>query len=128
MVFASVIVVGLGFMFKKGGERIQEVVEEKSDVADVRFATVIDLIYAVILYVFKIQSKVPMSTTWVFVGLLAGREMAMAIRKSNSNNRGIKAAIQLMAKDLLYVAIGFIVSLILAAAINPVVRVAMFGF
>ena len=128
MAFASVIVVGLGFMFKKGGERIQEVVEEKSDVADVRSATVIDLIYAVILYVFKIQSKVPMSTTWVFVGLLAGREMAMAIRKSNSNNRGIKAAIQLMAKDLLYVAIGFIVSLILAAAINPVVRVAMFGF
>ena len=69
-----------------------------------------------------------MSTTWVFVGLLAGREMAMAIRKSNSNNRGIRGAMQLMAKDLLYVAIGFIVSLILAAAINPVTRVAMFGF
>ena len=128
MAFSAVIVVGLGIMFKKGGERIQEVVEEKSDVADVRSATVIDLIYAVILYVFKIQSKVPMSTTWVFVGLLAGREMAMAIRKSNSNNRGIRGAMQLMAKDLLYVAIGFIVSLILAAAINPVTRVAMFGF
>ena len=126
--FAGIIVVGLGFMFKKGGERIQEVVEEKSDVVDVRSATVIDLIYATILYVFKIQSKVPMSTTWVFVGLLAGREMAMAIRKSNSNGRGIRGAMQLMAKDLFYVTVGFIVSLILAAAINPSVRLAMFGF
>ena len=126
--FASVIVVGLGFMFKKGGERIQEVVEEKSDVADVRFATVIDLTYAIILYVFKIQSKVPMSTTWVFMGLLAGREIAMAIRKSNSNGRGVKGAIQLMAKDMLYVTAGFIVSLILAAVINPSARMTMFGF
>ena len=69
-----------------------------------------------------------MSTTWVFVGLLAGREIAIAIRKSNSNDRGIRGAVQLMAKDLFYVTVGFIVSLILAAVINPAARMTMFGF
>jgi len=62
------------------------------------------------------------------MGLLAGREIAMAIRKSNSNGRGVKGAIQLMAKDMLYVTAGFIVSLILAAVINPSARMTMFGF
>ena len=79
LIFTSTILLGLGILFKMGGEKIQKVVEEKSDVSDIRAATTINFIYAAILYIFKIQSKVPMSTTWVFIGLLAGREIAMAI-------------------------------------------------
>ena len=43
--------IGLGILFRSGGERIQRVVDEKSNVVDVRAATVIDLLYAVILFV-----------------------------------------------------------------------------
>lgn len=125
--FASVIFLGLGLLFRMGGEKIQEVVDEKSDVVDVRPATIIDLLYSIILYVFKFSSKVPMSTTWVFVGLLAGREIAMAARGANTDGRTSKEAIRLAIRDLVYVTIGFAISLLLAAAINPAVADALFG-
>ena len=110
-----------------GGERIQEVVDEKSDVVDVRAATVIALVYSVILYIFKIQSQIPMSTTWVFVGLLGGRELAMAVRGAVEGKNPRQRALKIMGRDLLYVTIGFVVALILASAINPVVREGFFG-
>lgn len=116
-VFVGVVVAGLGLLFKLGGDRIQQVVEEKSSVQDVRSATVIDFVYAVILYIFKIQSKVPMSTTWVFIGLLGGRELAMAIRGASGGT--VKDAAKLLGRDLLYTTIGLLVSLAIAAAVNP---------
>ena len=61
----GVIFAGLGLpLFWQGGERIQKVVEEKSNVVDVRAATVIDsALRSPLLYVFKVQSDIPMSTT-----------------------------------------------------------------
>lgn len=125
--FAGVIFVGLGILLWQGGEKVQAVVDEKADVVDVRAATTINLIYAAILYIFKVQSNVPMSTTWVFVGLLAGRELAMALRNSGSEGRSLRFAAKLVFKDLFYVTIGFIVALTVAAAINPIVRDALFA-
>ena len=114
-------------MFARGGEKIQRVVDEKSDVFDVRPATIIDLLYAAILFVFKIWSKVPMSTTWVFVGLLAGREIAMTARRAGNGDRSLREAFRLAGRDLLYVTVGFVISLILASAINPVIREGLFN-
>ncbi|MEZ4338813.1 MAG: hypothetical protein R3B82_19520 [Sandaracinaceae bacterium] len=126
--FAGVVFLGLGVLFYMGGERVQEVVDEKSEVVDVRSATMIDLVYGIILYVFKVQSEVPMSTTWVFVGLLGGRELAMALRKTSG--RGVKETARMMAKDITYVSVGLLVSLVLAYAVNDAFREqihAMFG-
>jgi hypothetical protein len=125
--FCVTIFGGLGLLFWQGGERIQEVVDEKSDVVDVRSATVIDLVYTVILYVFKEHSNVPMSTTWVFIGLLGGRELAMSLRGAAEGDRTVKHALKLMGRDLLYATIGFIVALLLAAAVNPVAREGLFS-
>ena len=126
--FMSVIFFGLGLLFYKRGEAIQEVVNEKQGVEDVRSATTIVFVYAIILYVFKIVSKVPMSTTWVFIGLLAGRELACALRRKmqHSNEAPFKAARKMVLKDLKAVSIGFIFSIFLAAMINPVVGDALF--
>ena len=122
LIFTSTILLGLGILFKMGGEKIQKVVEEKSDVSDIRAATTINFIYAAILYIFKIQSKVPMSTTWVFIGLLAGREIAMAITAAKNSGKNFDSAFKLMRKDLIAVIIGFIISLILASFANPIIR------
>ncbi|MEM9860572.1 MAG: hypothetical protein AAF938_03050 [Myxococcota bacterium] len=121
--FCGIITLGLGLLFRAGGERVQAVVDEKSSVHDVRAATAVDFIYAVILYIFKIESKIPMSTTWVFIGLLAGRELAMSLRKTSGRGRG--AAFALIRKDLTYVTIGLIVSLTLAFAVNENFRNAL---
>ena len=114
--FLTPIVFGLGFLLKKGGAKIQQIVDEKSKVSDLRSATIMDVIYAIILFYFKIHSKIPMSTTWVFLGLLSGREIAMSIRKTSSRN--IMGAIKMSAKDTGLALIGLAISFIIAILCN----------
>jgi len=78
MMFAisAIFVGGLWFMFREGGGKIQNIVLEKHNTRYVRSATIIDAVYWVILFFFKELNDIPMSTTWVFVGLLCGRELA----------------------------------------------------
>ena len=120
--FTSIVVVGLGLLLYYKGGRIQKIVTEKSVVTDVRFATLIDLIYCVILFYFKLHSKVPMSTTWVFIGLLAGRELGMAIMRTGDNN--IWKAVKLGVKDASYALIGLVISIAIAIGVNDQLTVA----
>jgi len=124
-VYAGFVFLGLGFLFFLKGDKIQQIVNEKSNVTDVRAATIVDLVYAIILFYFKIYSKVPMSTTWVFIGLLAGRELAIAIGKhgkAKKRNAWLFRAFKLARKDVFKALFGLIVSLILAIIINKGVR------
>jgi phosphate/sulfate permease len=124
-VYAGFVFLGLGFLFYMKGDKIQTIITEKTDVTDVRAATIVDLVYAVILFYFKMYNKVPMSTTWVFIGLLAGREVAIALGKNaKAKKRGewVIRAFNLAGKDILKATIGLIVSLILAFVINKGVR------
>ena len=114
--FTTIVVIGLGLLLYHKGGRIQKIVTEKSVVTDVRFATLIDLIYCVILFYFKLHSKVPMSTTWVFIGLLAGRELGMAIMKTG--DKSIWNAIKLGFKDMSYALIGLVISIAIAIGVN----------
>jgi phosphate/sulfate permease len=103
------------------GDRIQSVVNEKTRVTDVRAATLVDLVYAIILFYFKMANNIPMSTTWVFIGLLGGREIAIALAKSKKLEKrklNIMRALYLTRKDLTKATIGLIVSLIMALIIN----------
>lgn len=117
IIFAASIFLGLGFLFYKRGAKMQEIVSEKTDLSDVRSATVVDLVYAFILLLFINVSTIPMSTTWVFIGLLGGRELAKAISKSSvkqNNERVLKAVL----KDLMLAGLGFVISIILALLSN----------
>lgn len=118
-VFALYIFFGLGILFYLRGDKIQKVVTEKSDVRDIRSATIIDFVYAAILYYFKIKSQIPMSTTWVFIGLLAGREIAMTFTDARGKGKPLKTSLKLIGKDAGYAMIGLAVSIALAIAINP---------
>jgi hypothetical protein len=121
--FALYIFFGLGLLFYLKGDRIQSIVSEKSMVTEVRSATVIDFVYALILYYFKFQSAIPMSTTWVFIGLLGGRELARSITdgsgKGDNSGNTIATAFRFIIKDASYALIGLIVSIMLAVSINP---------
>lgn len=124
-IYSGFVFLGLGFLFYLKGDKIQDIVNEKSNVTDVRAATIVDLVYAVILFYFKMYSNVPMSTTWVFIGLLAGRELAIAIGKhgnTKKRNAWRVRAFRLARKDIFKALIGLIVSLILAIIINEGVR------
>ncbi|WP_242926283.1 hypothetical protein [Pontibacter vulgaris] len=125
--FTGFIFLGLGFLFYKKGDKIQNVINEKSEVRDVRSATIIDLVYSLILYYFKEVNNIPMSTTWVFVGLLAGRELGMRLRAHDSTEKFAKT-FNLIFKDIISVTIGLIISIILAVAINPVIQEEIMNF
>lgn len=105
----------IGFIMYKRGGSIQVVVTEKTDITDVRAATIIDFVYAIVLLVFKQWSNIPMSTTWVFLGLLAGREIALALFtvKPGVYWRTTK----LVGKDIVRASMGLLISLLIVLAI-----------
>lgn len=114
--FAGALFIGLGLLLYYKGGRIQKIVTEKSVVTDVRFATLVDFVYCIILFYFKLYSQVPMSTTWVFIGLLGGRELGMALRRSGSNS--VSKSIKLILKDFSFAMIGLVVSIAIAIGVN----------
>ena len=125
LVVSSFIFFGLGLLFYLRGDRIQKIVTEKTDIIDVRAATVVDFIYACLLYYLKVISTIPISTTWVFIGLLGGREFAINIKLYSKGNY-IKA-LKMISKDALYAGIGLAVSLALALSINENMRDQLFN-
>lgn len=75
----AVIIVMLAVTFANRGGPVQKILKSKSAVTDIRSATIIDFTFAGLLYYFKEVSNVPMSTTWVFLGLIAGREFGFSL-------------------------------------------------
>ncbi len=126
--FISFIFFGLGLLFYLRGDKIQKIITEKSDVADVRGATIIDLVYASILYFFKILNSIPMSTTWVFIGLLGGREISMSLSKGYKKKNSMRISLRLVSKDILFAFIGMLVSIILAIAVNERIQQQLLEF
>ena len=119
MILVSLVfVIGLGYMFREGGGKIQNIVIEKHNTRYVRSATIIDGVYWLILFFFKELNDIPMSTTWVFVGLLCGRELAMA---TMTGKEKFKTVFPLVTKDFLKMMIGLGASVGVVLAIHYVI-------
>lgn len=97
----------IGYIFYSKGGAIQSIVKSKTNTQDIRSATIIDLTFAVILFFFKELNNIPMSTTWVFLGLLAGREIAIKYFGYGSVGN---ATLQDVGKDLAKVFFGLGIS------------------
>lgn len=124
LAYTLFIFFGLGLLFYLKGDKIQQIVTEKSGVTDIRAATIVDLIYAILLFYFKVINTTPISTTWVFIGLLGGRELAISFTKKRKKkrNKSLAASLKMVGRDLGYATIGLIISFILAIAINETIR------
>jgi len=115
IVFIILLVVGLAHLFYTRGGKIQEIVSSKSGTRFSRSATIIDFVYAIILWFFKEYNNLPMSTTWVFVGLLCGRELA--VYRSFSNKEGIKEVFPMLVGDFIKMLVGLALSVALVAVV-----------
>ena len=109
-------VLGLGYIFYNRGGKIQDIVLDKQSTKYVRSATMIDLVYAFLLLYFKQMNNIPMSTTWVFVGLLCGRELALNTGLTKKGN--LKTIFPIVAKDFLKLIAGLLVSVAIVLAIH----------
>lgn len=128
-----------GYIFREKGGKIQRVVTAKTNTLDVRSATFIDLLYGLVLLFFKVDyipklfaamdlavpwpEKMPMSTTWVFLGLLAGREVGIALRLNlRKKNKVSNLIFRDAGKAFLGSAIAVVLALFLPTFIKPVVQ------
>jgi len=112
LIFATALMLVLvAYIFATRGGEIQKIVLSKTNTTDIRAATLVDFIYGIILFIFKEMSNVPMSTTWVFLGLLAGREIAIAYVAGLRNRM---EALGDIWTDILRAGFGLIISVLLA--------------
>ena len=118
VIISMVFVFGLWWMFRERGGKIQNIVLEKHNTRYVRSATIIDGVYWVILFFFKELNDIPMSTTWVFVGLLCGRELAMA---TMTGKQKFKVVFPLVGKDFFKMMIGLGASVGVVLAIHYII-------
>lgn len=106
----------VGFVLRRRGGAIQQIVTEKADITDVRSATMIDFVYAIVLLFFKEWNNLPMSTTWVFLGLLAGREIALTML--SRKEEPYKTTARLVGKDIMRASFGLLISLLIVLFIS----------
>ena len=125
--FIGFIFLGIGLLFYLRGDRMQQLVNEKAGIKDIRAAALVDLVYMTILFYFKNLNNLPMSTTWVFIGLLGGRELAIGLTKRTvkKRSRAVKKSLKFIRRDLQHAFIGLAISIILAILVNPIIQEAI---
>lgn len=122
LLFGLVVLVALqGYIFYSKGGEIQKIVTSKTNTVDIRSATIIDFLYAVVLAIFKFNlfqiaafEDLPMSTTWVFLGLLAGRELSI---RWQLYSRQITPTLRNVGGDVGKALVGLVVSVVVALVI-----------
>lgn len=105
----GLITLALVIIVRTNGGTIQEVVSEKSDIKWSKAATIVDLVYASVLVVFQQWSNMPMSTTWVFLGLLAGREIIL--HNMTRRDKPYLETFRQVGKDVMLASLGLAVSI-----------------
>ena len=117
--------VGLCILIVIGGGPIQGVLRSKTNTSDLRSATLIDFMFGLCLLYKAFLSSFPLSTTWVFLGLLAGRELALRIReleqKTVFTNQTYGSLSSVIGSDFGKASVGLIVSLVIALGIQPLI-------
>ncbi len=109
-----IILALLGYTFWNSGGPVQKILRSKTAVTDIRSATLIDFTYASLLFFFKEVSDIPMSTTFVFLGLIAGREFGFSLMRKDLS---VAKAWRLSLSDASKAYIGLVISINMAVGL-----------
>ena len=122
----AALCVGLCVLVATGGGPIQGVLQSKTNTSDLRSATIIDFFFGLCLLYKAFLSTFPLSSTWVFLGLIGGREIALRIKEQESEcvftNRESGNLGKIIGNDLWKAFVGAVVSLVIALSIQPLVQ------
>jgi len=110
----GVILALLAYTFWNKGGPVQKILQAKTAVTDIRSATMIDFTYACLLFFFKEVSAIPMSTTFVFLGLIAGREYGFTLLTKSMD---IVKTSRLAVSDAAKAYIGLVISINMAVGL-----------
>ena len=111
-----VLCAGVCLLCRDHGGAIQGILRRKSDLDTPQACTGLCLLYGATLAVLAVTGQDPLSTTWVFLGLLAGRELALRLEPQP---RPMAAVALDLVHDLALAGLGLAVSLMVALAVQP---------
>jgi hypothetical protein len=109
-----VLLVGLALILGENGGAIQQRLTRKSRSDDPRSTAILTAIYGLVLFGLGRLSSYPLSTTWVFLGLLGGRELALL----RLEERSARVVLADLAGDLLRAALGLGLSVAVTLAVG----------
>lgn len=121
LLFIFLGIVFIGFTFYNHGGPIQKIVSEKKDITNIRSTSIINLSFAFIIFILGRVNHIPMATTWIFIGILAGRELCIAQLENDgvlTLKERYKNARKLIFKDLILAGLGIAISLSFAIINN----------
>ncbi|MDD2840260.1 MAG: hypothetical protein PHY80_04020 [Rickettsiales bacterium] len=119
-IYELILIIVLGFImigftiYNRGGP-IQEIVDEKTDISNIHSTSMINLSFAIVILLMTYIGTIPVATTWMFIGILAGRELSIAKYETSQNSNlkdRFKIAEKAILKDLVLAGIGITISLI----------------
>ncbi len=121
----AVLCLGLCGLVATGGGPLQDVLRTKTNTFDLRSATVIDFFFGLCLLYKAFLSTFPLSTTWVFLGLIGGREIALRVKEQEfesvfTNREGGNLG-RIIGHDLWKAFVGLVVSLGIAFSIQTLI-------
>ena len=119
----ALLCLGLCWLIRSGGGPIQGVLRTKTNATDLRSATAIDLLFGCCLVGCALLTSFPLSTTWVFLGLLGGREIALRFHSHRSDEPFALQDgghwSQVVGADFSKASIALIVSMLIASGLQP---------
>lgn len=107
---------GVCLLLAESGGAIQGILRRKSGLQTPESSAALSLVYGLILALLALWSPEPLSTTWVFLGLLAGRELALRLDPLASS---LRAGLFDLGRDLAMAGLGLAVSLLVALLVQP---------
>jgi len=110
----AAIVLLLAYTFYNRGGPVQRILKNKTAITDIRSATLIDFTYASLLFYFKELNNIPMSTTFVFLGLIAGREYGFTLA---TRMHDFVKTVEMSTADLSKAFIGLVLSIDMAVGL-----------
>ena len=112
----AVLCAGVCLLLVESGGAIQAIVRRKSGLQEPLASAGLSFVYGLILALLALWGREPLSTTWVFLGLLAGRELALLLTPMA---RPVAELALDLGRDLALAALGLAVSLAVALAVQP---------
>ena len=98
-------------LISKGGE-IQKIVDQKSDVKNIKTTVIFNSLFSLMLIFIQHIDNIPVTSTWMFLGILAGRELSISTNNKNMAGAKYRLCLARIWKDLSSAIIGVIISLV----------------
>jgi hypothetical protein len=118
LLFMFILLYTLASVLSNKSNKMQEILSSKKNANNLKINVLINLLFSTILFVFKVISNISIATTFVFLGILAGKEVAIAFSESDIFGKTYKKTILTVLRDINKCILGVCVSLAFVIFIN----------